>query len=129
MGHKTKTPKHWMMSPVPLDEYLKSGDHVDNEIVDYLRDLFQPITEQRNYLQVDLIDLCAVLEHNHVSTRKIYCTFFKSPTGWAYCGFCLECDTVDLLGKGHVIREDDGAYKFFDDSFLFFEECARRKSA
>ncbi len=75
-----------------FNEDFKPGDYVDQEIVDYFRDVLPPRSMAPGYLQVGE-------PYSHVPDqdgryRATYNTFTKSAPGvWKYWGHCIAGET------------------------------------
>ena len=75
-----------------FNKNFQPGDYVDQEIVDYFRDVLPPKSMSSNYLQVGE-------PYSHVLDqegryRATYNTFTKSAPGvWLYRGHCIAGET------------------------------------
>ena len=79
-----KTYKGWLESRTKtIDEYLNIGDEVDEEMVDYFRDILPPKTYRSDILQVGE-------PYDHINGRAIYLTFKKEDSRWIYKGNCFK---------------------------------------
>ena len=91
-----KTLKEWDESGKSLTDYLKPGDEVDKEMVDYFMDLLPPHRMSAGYLQVgEPYDHIKVEDiHGEVSIKGIYATFHKEAGKWIYKGHCVSGTTM-----------------------------------
>lgn len=79
-----KTYKGWHESNAKtIDEYLIIGDEVDEEMIDYFRDILPPKTSNMFMLQVG--EPC-----DHVNGKATYITFVKQNSKWIYRGECFK---------------------------------------
>ncbi len=75
-----------------FNEDFKPGDYVDQEIIDYFRDVLPPRSMGPGYLQVGE-------PYSHVPAqdgkyRPTYNTFIDEARGiWKYCGHCFAGET------------------------------------
>lgn len=71
-----------------FNEDFKPGDYVDQEIVDYFRDVLPPRSMGPGYLQVG--EPYSHIPDKEGRYRATYNTFKKSAPGvWKYCGHCF----------------------------------------
>lgn len=79
-----KSYKEWINSETKtIDEYLNVGDEVDEEMIDYFRDILPPATCNFKMLQVGE-------PSNHVNGQAIYMTFEKEGDKWIFKGDCFK---------------------------------------
>jgi len=78
-----KTYKGWKESNFTrIYDYLNIGDEVDEEMIDYFRDIMPPIIMNFCMLQVgELAD--------HIGGKATYMTFVKEKGRWIYKGDCV----------------------------------------
>lgn len=78
-----KTYQGWGNSGVgTIDEYLTIGDEVDEEMIDYFRDILPPRTCNFMMLQVGE-------PSDYVNCRATYMTFQKENGKWIFKGDCF----------------------------------------
>lgn len=83
--YQVKDQSDWLED---FNKDFQPGDYVDQEIVDYFRDVLPPRNMSAGYLQVGE-------PYSHVPDqdgryRATYNTFTKSAPGvWLYCGHCF----------------------------------------
>jgi len=83
-SEKIKTYKEWEGS---LYDYLKVGDIVDDEMVDYFINVLPPVTFKSYLVQMGE-------PYSHVNGKATYSTLYKSTEGWTYMGNCHRGETV-----------------------------------
>lgn len=64
-----------------LGDYLKVGDEVDQEMVDYFLNVLPPATWRANLVQLGE-------PHSHVGGRATYPTLYREIGRWYYRGNC-----------------------------------------
>lgn len=78
-----KTYKGWLNSKAKtIDEYLTIGDEVDEEMINYFRDILPPATDNFTILQVGE-------PSNHINGQAIYMTFKREKGKWIFKGDCF----------------------------------------
>lgn len=78
-----KTYKEWEKSKAEtIYEYLNIGDKVDEEIIDYFRDIVPPVTINSFTLQVGE-------PSDHINGKATFMTFMKVNGEWIYKGDCF----------------------------------------
>lgn len=78
-----KTYKGWGNSTAKtIYEYLAVGDEVDEEMIDYFRDILPPATISTFILQVGEAS-------DHIDGRATFMTFKKENGKWIYKGDCF----------------------------------------
>ena len=77
-----KTLNEWRDSKYnTIQEYLKVGDIVDENMVDYFLNILPPIRWSRNFIQVGEVS-------DFINGRNTYMTFEREEGKWKYCGDC-----------------------------------------
>lgn len=64
-----------------LNDYLKKGDIVDDEMVNYFTNVMPPAFHTSNIIQMGE-------PYNHVNGKATYHTLQKTSKGWTYVGDC-----------------------------------------
>ena len=80
-----KTLEEWSGN---LYDYLAIGDEVDEEMVEYFRDILPPTTYRSNLIQ------CGE-PYSHVRGRATYTTFINDDGKWYYTGHCHAGETQE----------------------------------
>lgn len=79
-----KTLEGWENSDTKtIYEYLSVGDEVDEEMIDYFRDILPPTTINAYMLQVGEPSDC-------INGRNTYTTFIKENSKWKFKGDCFK---------------------------------------
>ena len=79
-----KSFKDWQTSGLMLDEFLKVGDEVDEEMFNCFMNVLPPAKMSDGYVQIG--EVCS-FEYDHITrkSRPTYQTIFKNK----YCGQCF----------------------------------------
>ena len=82
-----KTRQQWGESHQNLGEFLKVGDPVDNDFIDWARDIMPPAHWTSRIIQIGEA-------HSHIEGRVTYTTFYL-PGGsqWIFGGYCWRTET------------------------------------
>lgn len=72
-----------------LSEYLKVGDLVDEEFVNYFINVLPPAFMSSQVIQIGE-------PYNHVNGKATYSTLKKTEKGWMYAGHCHKGEIINL---------------------------------
>lgn len=86
-----KTFANWNVN---LDEYLKIGDLVDAEMVDYFINVLPPACMNGECIQMG--EPCNHRPDSNGVWRATYSTLKKTPEGWRYAGQCFRGRTENV---------------------------------
>ena len=64
-----------------LDDYLKAGDEVDEEMVNHCANVVPPIHFGSSFVQMGE-------PFSHINGRATYATFYQEDGRWYYAGHC-----------------------------------------
>lgn len=82
--------KDWQNSGLMLDEFLKVGDEVDEEMFDYFCSVLPPVAFSAGYVQMGE-PYEHIYDHITRKNRPTYYTIFKNK----YCGKCFLSQQVE----------------------------------
>ena len=83
-----KNEKGWEESGLDLFEFLRVGDEVDYDLVDYMRNELPPLTDYSNLFQTSEPYSHEVTDDGRV--KPTFITFHRdSNRRWHYCGVCF----------------------------------------
>jgi hypothetical protein len=80
-----------------LTQYLKIGDLVDEEMVNYFIDVLPPATFNSNLIQIG--EPYSHEKDSNGNYRATYSTLKNTCEGWEYCGNCFRGDTKNIEKK------------------------------
>lgn len=104
-GVGAKSLAGWRESGLNVEDYLLVGDTVDEEMVDYFRNILPPLRDGR-VLQPEEPYSCEPDELGRY--RNTYITFAQRGSGWYYAGLCFAGDTVNRTAyKSTLDRQID----------------------
>lgn len=84
-----KTLHGWGQSGLDLTDFLKSGDVVDEDMVDYFRNVLPPLFNRRGLLQSSE-PYSSIANHTKTGCRNTYLTFACNEQGaWYFAGACF----------------------------------------
>ncbi len=83
-----KTRQQWAESHQNLGQFLNVGDPVDNDFVDWARDIMPPAHWTSRMIQIGEA-------HSHVAGRATYATFCLpgNTTQWIFAGYCFRTES------------------------------------
>ncbi len=102
-----KTYQEWVQGNLHLDNFLTSGDEVDEAMVNYFRNSCQLRT-----IKYDLIQLGKPYEHYRNEKRKIqgaYATLKLTAGKWFYAGVCFKGESIPARQNIFVILESQNS--------------------
>ena len=112
--------------------YVRHGDIVDEEIVNYFASVEVPVTINNNLIQ------CGKLagkgfDYSTLKARRIYFTFKKENENWIYCGKCFIIETKTRREEffaddmERLLNWDQKRLEtFVSDEFEFFRKVRER---
>ena len=78
-----KTRQQWAESHQNLGQFLKVGDPVDSDFVEWARDIMPPAHWTSRMVQIGE-------PHSHIEGRATYATFYQSGNQWLFAGYCYK---------------------------------------
>lgn len=70
-----------------LDDYLNSGDKVDDEMYEHFLNILPPLIDTKNMLQVSE-------PYDHVNGKAVFATFIRKEGYWIYAGNCYKGESI-----------------------------------
>jgi hypothetical protein len=85
-----KTRQQWAESHQNLGQFLKVGDPVDGDFVEWARDIMPPAHWSGQMIQIGE-------PHDHIEGRATYATFYMPNGGsrWTFGGYCWRRETKE----------------------------------
>ena len=84
-----KTRQQWAESHQNLGQFLKVGDPVDSDFVEWARDIMPPAHWAGRMVQISEA-------HSHIEGRATYATFYvPSGSQWLFGGYCWRTETKE----------------------------------
>ena len=83
-----KTRQEWAESHQNLGQFLKVGDPVDSDFVEWARDIMPPAHWTGRMVQIGE-------PHSHIEGRATYATFHlpDNTTQWVFAGYCFRTES------------------------------------
>jgi hypothetical protein len=82
----------WHQSQKLMDEYLKPGDVVDEEIYSYFLNAMPPAFMSSKLIQIGE-------PYDHVNGKATFSTLQLGPEGWIYRGNCYRGESIQRNGS------------------------------
>jgi len=107
-GTGRKTLDGWRKSGLPtVEDYILPGDEVDDDMVDYFRDILPPICDRSSLLQAG--GTYSTEQDGTGRWRPTFITFSRSDTGWRYNGLCFPGETVNRVAYQSPLQRKKAA--------------------
>jgi len=95
-GTGRKTLDGWRKSGLPtIEDYLDPGDTVDDELVDYFRNVLPPLCDRSSLFQAG--GTHSTEQDDAGRWRPTFLTFSRSDGEWRYAGVCFPGEAVNRV--------------------------------